>query len=1785
MRDYSLYKNLKKAAQNNEQDDAFYKSLDEEFPSRPDLHKAGEHLDPAVFEDVEGGSSTSTPPANIKWKDIEEEPPKDIKWKSVDEEEPPKNIKWKDAKVEETPVKDVLSDVWERTKGTGLQIADMLGGAIVEPFALEAGFHDLSQGGSSKQAAKEVEAIREKFSVRAQMEKAGMDPGPTNPVLDKMGQFFQGVGNIAAQNQPEKSRDPGLMAPGNGKPEPFQKQPDATMGSIIASDVAGLAGGIKGTQALDSVIQGRSKRVPDEGNALPPPETPQGPGTAVAAIREQEAFTQQRNNADMTVYNQDPTKFGVTETGINPYDLAGTISAATAMKFDPTDGYHKLVDEPIEELASPEAEKRQPQFKVVDRVTGEVVGEYLNRNTAGRAMDRKDNEYGAYRYKVVPIESSIDTPNTEKRPFTERHKAMVEQGEALLKDMESKGLTPKQVNQQFWQDTYPLLPEEVQVRFQRLLNRQTKKAGGDLTETALNHRLPVDAGLLEGMNKWYVALMHEANNYPWSPKAQALIENRPDLQEYKDAPEAIKKEYWQENGDVFKPMVGSNMGVPQYIGVIKKNENDGSFKEVLEFIKDHSGNPIERIIARAILPANKDIKLSLREEESRAYATADHKTNTVKIFLDPNRNDLIKFRGMFTDTVLHEGMHMATLNLIELGRDSETRKKYPEYARFFDELSDLWIRVQQTLPKEILDEWQVAFYGRIEKQGSLGHEMISYGLTHPAFIRVLDNVYFNPKTKTSAWEDFTKTMGEGLGVPEDIIDKWFRFKAQGGNSAFTELLELIEPLLKADLGFDIADAMAVKTRGFHHSTTFDTPATKKQLAPLAIRPPDPMVPFEFESNMDKKQRDMVDKLVSPYTDYNQFTNSMGAMPHNGGKTGYSYFPDLSRITGNVYPVTTVKNIAGNPLVTYTVTKVRNIYGDAHVLKKFLVETLTEFEEAPQADQNAITTTLNELNRPEIQETLMQARVQQGKIDYRLTDQELVNYGLQGPQIDLYRRVIEPLFEALLKIDRKSMLKGFGRVMDSDVIGYYPRSFGYGKFTLKAFGPNGELIYFRRAPTYKEIRELEVDLNAAGHLTERGQGKDFADFKDHMLALLDIAPKSPIGKLADATIAAAEEHRRTQEFERHAKGVAGFIGQNINNPKEVQLLKQSIYHRIEQTVEAYKAARLLDEVLRPMQEDIMVAHYWPNAKAWVQDVVRRELGGDISLIKPFDNFVQWTFDKTYRTYLKATYKHAYDLKPAEITVNPTASKEVSRYLAASGSAWVLAGNVPNLVTNAFTVPLVSLMGGFPDAQMLRTDPARAVAYATAAHAQSLVDGTMILSGMADPSLKDFIQKVIDRGLGIASAFDDIPQMRAEIEKTTFQRGFDYTLNIPRKWFNDPVEKLTNFTSLLYYNRLTELLFPTMPTKKRFDLTVDLAKGYTGDYARYNKALIFDKLGNPGQMVSNFSIWMGTRTAQFHHLSKEAVKGHLKPLIAIMAAGILVAGIQGAPLMQDYENIRQWGSQNKVFYMPPADLVMREAGAPEWLRNGVILNSFGLDLASRGKWAGFTDVGGVTYLLPGKIWNIANYLYDNITEMYPDDDSTRVQGVTVERTAGFVKSVPTMLQGVARQSHMTRDFRPNDEKTVLSSHGRPLFTQKKGEVVANYLNFRTTRQANEMQEFYNSLYIQNKRQRQISNLKSGAVEQIMMAINAEKRGEKETAGRLWKSATANLINLARLSTTSLNTLSADIRQGFSKEMDTNYEAHLKELARTKDAMRALMLIENIRLMNAKPETPSPSQPSSP
>ena len=92
-----------------------------------------------------------------------------------------------------------------------------------------------------------------------------------------------------------------------------------------------------------------------------------------------------------------------------------------------------------------------------------------------------------------------------------RHE-MESAGQEILDGMEEKGISPQSTSEKFWGSTYFRLPAEVQARFRNQLHRVTGYPyGDDLSRVSEWLDMGNDVTNLEGTERGFVALMHEAN--------------------------------------------------------------------------------------------------------------------------------------------------------------------------------------------------------------------------------------------------------------------------------------------------------------------------------------------------------------------------------------------------------------------------------------------------------------------------------------------------------------------------------------------------------------------------------------------------------------------------------------------------------------------------------------------------------------------------------------------------------------------------------------------------------------------------------------------------------------------------------------------------------------------------------------------------------------------------------------------------------------------------------------------------------------------------------------------------------------------------------------------------------------------------------------------------------------------------------------------------------------------------------------------------------------------------
>jgi hypothetical protein len=191
-----------------------------------------------------------------------------------------------------------------------------------------------------------------------------------------------------------------------------------------------------------------------------------------------------------------------------------------------------------------EAEARNTEFRA-DLTQEEIDADTNNPESTMRYADRKVDvsetidTRNLRQGQTVTSPASLgmtklpDNSNEKYEDFISsalRKRVMDEKGQDILDDIIEAGISPNAINKEFWHNTYWRLPAEVQQRFQRML---TEASGGvkpglkiSQDEVAEDWQhiadkgtdLPNEAEYLEGTDRGFVVLMHEANQrFPSKP--------------------------------------------------------------------------------------------------------------------------------------------------------------------------------------------------------------------------------------------------------------------------------------------------------------------------------------------------------------------------------------------------------------------------------------------------------------------------------------------------------------------------------------------------------------------------------------------------------------------------------------------------------------------------------------------------------------------------------------------------------------------------------------------------------------------------------------------------------------------------------------------------------------------------------------------------------------------------------------------------------------------------------------------------------------------------------------------------------------------------------------------------------------------------------------------------------------------------------------------------------------------------------------------------------------------
>ena len=249
----------------------------------------------------------------------------------------------------------------------------------------------------------------------------------------------------------------------------------------------------------------------------------------------------------------------------------------------------------------------------------------------------------------------------------------------------------------------------------------------------------------------------------------------------------------------------------------------GSIHDAIGYIRDNTDNPVYAEIIKKILPHISDdvtvevlavgsmVPADLRTQLERSLAVTVRDLKTEKIIMYM-KDETFSGHGMREETIIHEAIHAATMEVIEVGNRLGNAG-----TEAFKSVQELY-KLQNKVMKYLNDRISVGTATKFEKNELTGivlgnvHEIVAWGLTNAEFQAYLKSIPFDKRN--TLWSKFTKTIAKLLG-----------FNSTEHN-AFVELLEATNSILDSDF------RQEVSLRKKMMSTSKTTPSFKHAKATM-----------------------------------------------------------------------------------------------------------------------------------------------------------------------------------------------------------------------------------------------------------------------------------------------------------------------------------------------------------------------------------------------------------------------------------------------------------------------------------------------------------------------------------------------------------------------------------------------------------------------------------------------------------------------------------------------------------------------------------------------------------------------------------------------------------------------------------------------------------------------------------------------------------------------------------------------------------------------------------------
>lgn len=977
------------------------------------------------------------------------------------------------------------------------------------------------------------------------------------------------------------------------------------------------------------------------------------------------------------------------------------------------------------------------------------------------------------------------------------------------------------------------------------------------------------------------------------------------------------------------------------------------------------GEQLKKVYAKAVSP-------EIVREYLPQLKTLVHSAGVQRTYVDGRSRIYLRGKGfekygyatgLNPRTVMHEVIHAITQDALMLAEHPylSSLPEFSKHVQYAKDLGEIQARLKQVFPdtstikdpllKRIIDESLTDIA-----------ELNSYGLEHPTIQAALKSIKMSDGSKQTLWQRLVSAVYNMLGKGTEY-------------TAFAKLLDMSKDW--ADLKVDAATRAEVAKHRLKNNVPIDKPQASA---------------VNKKHGVSKQVEDYLEGRIPKYTDINEIPNRE-----------ISDLPKVSPV--KVFPMNVQKMLMSNPVVTAAAHLVRRI--DAETAQREFWTTASYLELKKDVIAKGLTSdqwidSLGKLVQSSADKKFVAAIAAGGDAATLLRAKFPGLNELQIKTIidleNLYRTQILPPDQATAqKIGNRQLnpIAWYGPLTRDGPYMVYMRDTNGSPVVLKGFKSLSDALRYKKNQE-AAVQQAGLPFTLSDPVFNKNTG--VSDFIQSMG--VDSFKKLPefVQTILNKMQAGAEAHRVGFEFERNAENLGGYVGHYHNydvlTRQDKRLLEGLFVHRLAQSVNFERRARLLNEILIPAVKGDKLDGK-PNLRRWVESYVYDQMGLDVvnDGIKKLESTLVQSFEQAaYKPYLELSGKWK-DIEANKQVMSEQALTSLVRGAAMFATVMKLAGNVTNMIVNTSTIALV---------------PAHLVKQASLLGGGEPITATIKMwHNIAAPlkymdrGLLTYLQKRFTAGEIFPNEYAAILDQTGDSILTSFSERAFNKLMAPDKL----IETVTNLTSqtAAYFFVMENSKLGHLGKAEKYQLIDSISRELTADYTRASKPPWVAEGGFLGAGVWSFMNWSLNSIGQLLRVGlKDTRKQPLPALSAIgsiLAAQYMISGLQGLPIASEIEDVNRLIRKYTDFSPPSINQIFRELGVPDEQIYGPVSTETNLDLSSSTRFSTVSGFGSVPLSTAMDVSKSVITMYDMIRGKVTDRDRWNA-----------VRGVPKAFQGI-------------------------------------------------------------------------------------------------------------------------------------------------------------------------------